>query len=152
MSIPDRDYRVKQAVVNLFSNLLVWAVRHKRLRPVTEISIPDRGYLLPIGLVNSDCTLLNSPTSGAGKIYGLPILFSLKICYHQIQVWLQCLSAGTETRWTIFYSSDAHTFLISSQKPPIKLFTWRFTWTTINRWNSLTCNLTPQKSLLQLRM
>jgi hypothetical protein len=146
VSIPNRDYGVKQAFIDLFSSLLVWAVRHERLRTVAEVSIPNRGYSLPISLVNSDCTLI-SLRLGARNLNGLLILFSRKLCYHQL-VWLQRLSAGTETGWTIFYSSDPQCFLISSQKPPSKQFNWRVIWKPINRWNFLTCNLTPQKSLL----
>lgn len=145
--IPDRDYGVKQAFVNLFFSLLVWAVRHKRLRPVAEISIPDRGYLLPISPVNSDCTLISNQITRK-KFNWSSYTGLIKLCYHYSQVWLQRLSAGTETRWTIFYSSDAHSFLISSQKPPSKQFHWRVIWKTINRWNFLTCNLTPQKNPL----
>jgi len=147
MSIPDRDYKVKQALINLLSNLLVWAVRHKRLRPAMEISIPNRGYLLPIGLINSDCTFISNQITRK-KFNWSSNANLIKICYRYLQVWLQRLSAGTETRWTIFYSSDAHSFLISSQKPPSKQFHWRVIWKTINRWNFLTCNLTPQKNLL----
>lgn len=147
-SIPDRDYEVKQACIDLFFSLLIWAVRHKRLRTVPEVSIPNRGYTLPIKSFNSDCTLISQGIkSDARNLNGLLLLFSKKLCYHQL-VWLQRLSAGTETGWTIFYSSDPQCFLISSQKPPSKQFNWRVIWKTINRWNSLTCNLTPQKSLL----
>ena len=117
MYIPDRDYKVKQALINLLSNLLVWAVRHKRLRPVTEISIPNRGYLLPIGLINSDYTFISDQITRQ-KFNWSSCTNLIKLCYHYLQVWLQRLSAGTETRWTIFYPSDAHSFLISSQKPP----------------------------------
>ncbi len=148
VSIPNRGYRVKQAFVDLFSSLLIWAVRHKRLRTVAEVSIPNRGYSLPIKSFNSDCTLISQGIkSDARNLNGLLILFYKKLCYHQL-VWLQRLSAGTETGWTIFYSSDPQCFLISSQKPPSKQFNWRVIWTTINRWNSLTCKLIPQNNLL----
>lgn len=147
-SIPYRDYEVKQACIDLLFSLLVWAVRHKRLRTVPEVSIPNRGYTLPIKSFNSDCTLISQGIkSDARNLKGLQILFSKKLCYHQL-VWLQRLSAGTETGWTIFYSSDPQCFLISSQKPPSKQFNWRVIWTTINRWNSLTCKLIPQNNLL----
>lgn len=152
ISIPDRDYEAKQTVVDLFSSLLVWAVRHKRLRPVAEISIPNRGYALPINFFNLDRTsIFQGIKSGTRNSNGLPILISSKLCYYQL-VWLQRLSAGTETGWTIFYSSDPQCFLISSQKPPSKQFNWRVIWKTINRWNFLTCKIIPQKILLQLRM
>jgi hypothetical protein len=66
VSIPNRGYRVKQAFVDLFSSLLIWAVRHKRLRTVAEVSIPNRGYSLPIKSFNSDCTLISQGLTLSG--------------------------------------------------------------------------------------
>ncbi|AFY46835.1 hypothetical protein Nos7524_0936 [Nostoc sp. PCC 7524] len=135
VSIPDRDYRIKQAFTNLLYSLQVWAIRHKRLRTVSEVSIPDRDYCLPIcceasfATTNLDITLFSQKIKFLfTKMNCLLILNSIKLCYHHDQVWLQRLSTGTETRWTIFYPSDAHCFLISSQKPPAKQFNWRFSY------------------------
>ncbi|WP_066376955.1 hypothetical protein [Anabaena sp. CA = ATCC 33047] len=133
--IPDRDYRIKQAFTNSLYSLQVWAIRHKRLRTVSEVSIPDRDYCLPIcceasfAATNPYLTLFYQEIKFfLIKMDCLLILNSIKLCYHHDQVWLQRLSAGTETRWTIFYSSDAHCFLISSQKPPATQFNWRFSY------------------------
>lgn len=135
VSIPDRDYGIKQAFIVSFNSLQAWAVRHKRLRTVAEVSIPNRDYCLPVGckaslsITKVYITLIFQKI----KFYlinsnGLPILNSKKLCYYHHQVWLQRLSTGTETRWTIFYSSDVHCFLISSQKPPAKQLNWRFSY------------------------
>lgn len=134
-SIPDRDYKIEQAFINLLHGLQAWAVRHKRLRTVSEVSIPNRDYCLPMCCeANFTITQLYF-TLFPQKIKfilirrnGLLLLNSNKLCYHHHQVWLQRLSTETETRRTIIYSSDAHCFLVFSQKPPTKQLNWRFSY------------------------
>ncbi len=135
ISIPNRDYGIKQASINSLHSLQVWAVRHKRLRTVSEVSIPNRDYCSPIDCEESFTITkfrfyinLSKKKFIFIKLNSLLILNSYEVCYHHHHVWLQRLSAGTETRWTMIYSSDAHCFLVSSPKPPTKQLNWRFSY------------------------